>query len=74
MINLVGYNRIKSKKNEQYYVVCYYSYPDRVDFGMKTAEAVVKADVFDTWMFNHSWDRVCDGYDREKKSHFLFLK
>lgn len=74
MVNLIGYNRIKSKKNEQRYVICHYSYPDRLDFGMGVANAVVKEDVFDIWQKNNSWERVSDGYDREKKSHFLYLK
>lgn len=74
MVNLIGYNRIKSKKNDQMYVIVYYSYPDRIDFGQAVAQSVVKADVFDAWQSNNSWERVSDGYDRERKSHFLYLK
>lgn len=74
MVNLIGYNKIKSKKNEQFYYIVHFSYPDRLDYGMAVSQAIVKADVFESWKKNNSWENVTCGYDRDRKTHFLYLK
>lgn len=72
MVSILGYNKIHSKKTDKDYMMVYYSYPDMIDFGVKTGNAICGVEYFNRLM--EKPDSICVGYDREKRSEFLYLK
>lgn len=72
MINIIGWDKRKSKNTEKEYYIVFFSYPDSIDHGLKTGDAICSPDYFEKVKANPEGTKV--GYDRERKNLFLYVK
>lgn len=71
MTEIIGYNKFHSKKTDKDYVTVYYTYADKIDFGLKCGSCICTPEYFDKLK---SADILAVGYDREKQQNFLYIK